>query len=232
MCLIFSTNNSFSQDIKSVPPVKFLNNLIKYSTGIGVNNLNHNGTISGYKDEVITYIMDIQSQGTFSFETKNYDSIQFYFEWDLDENHIYKVKKSYPVLDNQPFEFEANEIMVMSGAEMIVANNQLKSLAGKKLYEVIISDDVNPDWIKVEALPEASKYIDVLKLDSSTYQIKLKGKQEFFGNLSEDLREQWVKGEEIKFPIGVNMYDSVVTTDTGTIQYFLVKKKKPKKVKN
>lgn len=215
-------------------PVTALTKFIKLSNATAKNNLFYPGKVNGFQNGISTFIKDFESQEVFTFETGNYDSIQFFF--DLPNSYVDKF--FIKILDNNPFEFKTSPIMQMSGADLIVANNQLKDLflkengIGKKLYSVTITDDVNPEWVKVEPLSEASLYIDVVKLDSSTYHIKIKDKAVFLGNLSEDIKNKWSKGEEIKFPIGIVMTDTVLPDHTASISYSLVKKKKPKKIKN
>lgn len=228
---VFSYSQTDSAKVVGkIKPVTPLSKFIKFSNVTAKNNLNYDGKVNGFLNGNSNFIKDFNSQEIFSFETANYDSIQFYF--DLPNSYVDKF--FIQVTDNIPFEFDVKPFMELSGADIFVANNQLKNLftkdgMGKKLYDISITDDVNPDQIKVEATPIASKYIEVVKLDSSTYQVKLKSKKEFYGNLSEEIKEKWSKGEEIKFPIGVNLFDTVITTDNVTIQYNLVKKKKPKK---
>ncbi|MBK8984171.1 MAG: hypothetical protein IPM38_18100 [Ignavibacteria bacterium] len=120
----------------------------------------------------------------------------------------------------------------MSGAELIVGNNQLKNIAGNMLYEVIVSDDIDPNRVKVLPRDNSILYIDILKIDSSKYRIKLKNKNEFYSNISNDIKNEWKRGEELKFPIGITLTDTVVTQHSEQIDYILKKKKKPKKIIN
>ncbi|MBK8553062.1 MAG: hypothetical protein IPL53_19165 [Ignavibacteria bacterium] len=214
-------------------PVTAITEFIKYSNATARNNLFYPGKINGFLNGNSTFLKDFESQETFTFEIGNYDSIQFFF--DLPKSYVDKF--FIKVLENQPFEYKTSPIMQLSGADLIEANNQMQNLfltngTGKKLYAVTITDDVNANWVKVEPLPEASLYIDVVKLDSSTYHIQIKNKAIFLGNLSEDIKNKWSRGEEIKFPIGIIMTDTMVPSPPVPINYTLVKKKKPKKINN
>ena len=231
---VFNSSILYSQEDEEpkLYPATSLNELINYSSAIVVNNLPYDGTAFGFKDGKSTFIIDYQALDTFTFNTMDYDSIQFYSEYLRDGKP--KVLDGFFLIisKNKPFGFEAFPIMPMSGAELIVGNSQLKNIAGKMLYEVTISDDIDPNRIKVMPRDDSYLFIDILKIDSSKYRIKLKDKNKFYENLSSDTKNKWKRGEELKFPIGINLSDTVVTNHKETIQYILVKKKKPKKIKN
>jgi hypothetical protein len=230
----------FSQDDDNetkVDPILTVSPVIKYSKAIFKNNLAYEGKIFGYVNGESILINEFPALDTFSVLTKQFDSLQFYSEF-VENGKSYVLNGFFIKVDsNKIFEFKTSPIMQMSGADLIVENNQLKNLffdngMGKTIYGVAITDDVNPDWVKVEALPEAAQYIDVEKLDSSTYQVKFKNKDIFLGSLSEDIKNKWRKGEEIRFPIGIMLTDTIVPDQSATVKYTLVKKKKPKKINN
>jgi hypothetical protein len=209
-----------------VDPVAPLNDFIKLSTGIVQNKLFYDGKLYGYKNGERVFIKDFRSQETFSFETGNYDSVQFYYEW---ENYIvdgFFLK----VNDNKPFTFEPVPVQELSGLEMVTDN--VKKFKGKKLYEVSIFDDVNPGQIEVTATNESFPYIyiDTVKIDTAKaiYQIKLKGKYEFSRDVSPEIQKSIGNGEEVTFPIGIIMTDKSVKSDVQEYKIFLKKKKKPK----
>ncbi len=231
---VFSQND---ENETKVDPILAVSPVINYSKAFFKNNLAYEGKIFGFYNGESTYINDFPALDTFSVYTNQFDSLQFYSEF-IENGKSYVLNGFFIQVDsNKIFEYKTSPFMQMSGADLIVENNQLKNLfldngMGKTIYGVTITDDVNPDWIKVEPLPEAAQYIDVEKLDSSTYQIKFKNKSVFLDNLSEDIKNKWKKGEIIRFPIGIIMTDTVVPDQSATIKYTLVKKKKPKKIKN
>lgn len=236
VCLMMAPGVSFSQndtaDIEEVYPVTVINPLIKYSEATIKNDLNHDGKIYGYTGGASQFINDLRSQETVSFQTGNYDSIQFYYEWDVDDKYRYKVDKFFiKVSDNKPFEFSINPIREISNFNMSVDNSELRKLASEKLYEVIIKDDVDPNNIIVQPTEESARFIDIWKIDSLSvvYQIRLKDKNEFVRNLSEDVIKKWKKGDELSFPIGIILSDKNVPADVMRYTLFLKKEKKPKK---
>jgi len=228
---IFSQTDTSGKggDIVSIPGT-VVNNLVKYSVGIVKNNYNHDGKVFGYKDGESKFITDFKSQETFSFETGNYDSIQLFYEWDLDDEYKYVVDKFFlKISENFPFTFLP--ITVLPIIESDGLNMIIKSVAkskGKKLYEIKISDDVDPKQIEVTALDESLPFIDIKKGDSATYYIFLKEKDDFNNNASTELLENIKKGQEVIIPIGVIMKDKVVSSDIQPYKQYLKKKKKPK----
>jgi len=234
---IFCIKNVYTQDttaIREFLAVESLTNqVIKFSDVKFANTTEFEGEIYGFKNGEKVLIGEYLPFDTFFVSTKDYDRIYFDFVFidntgksELIDNFYYELA------ENKLFEFEAFPIMPMSGAELIVGNSDLKNIAGKMLYEIIVGDDIDPKRIKVVPKEDAVLYIDVMKIDSTKYRIKLKDKNEFYSNLSSDIKSKWKKGEELKFPIGVNLSDTVVTQHKASIQYLLVKRKKPKKIKS
>ncbi len=228
---IFSgISNSQSFDEKDtlnegVDPVIALNKFIKFSKGNVKNKLFYDGKLNGYINGEKIFIKNFLSQEIFEFETENYDSVQFFYEWDdyLVDGFFLKV------YDNEPFTFLP--IPVLPIIETDGLNMVIKSVAkskGKKLYEIKISDDVDPKQIEVTALDESLPFIDIKKGDSATYYIFLKEKDDFNNNASTELLENIKKGQEVIIPVGVIMKDKVVSSDVQPYKQYLKKKKKPK----
>lgn len=208
-----------------VDPVLALNKIIKYSKANIKNKLFYDGKLFGYKDGEKKFIRDFQSQELFEFETGDYDSVQFYYEWDdyVVDGFFLKIS------DNQQFTFLP--IPVLPIVESDGLNMVIKSVAktkGKKLYEIKISDDVDPKQIEVSALDESIPYINIDKGDSVTYYISLKNKDDFNNNASNEMLERIKKGQEVIIPIGVVMKDKVVSEHVQDYKQYLKKKKKPK----
>ncbi|MEO8446998.1 MAG: hypothetical protein ABI528_05850 [bacterium] len=230
--IIASPVTSWSQTDTSTTartkPVTPLTSFIKYSNAEVKNNLYYPGKVNGFLNGNSIFVKDFESQEIFSFETANYDSIQFYY----DLPYSYVDKFFIPVADNKHFEFIINPIREISNFDMSVDNSELKKLTDAELYEVIIRDDVDPNNILVEATDESAKFINIWKIDSLNvvkYQIRLKDKNEFVRNLSEDVIRKWKKGDELSFPIGITLSDKNVPTDITKYTLFLKKEKKPKK---
>ncbi|MDZ4710701.1 MAG: hypothetical protein SGI89_00085 [bacterium] len=211
-------------------PVTPLTNFIKYSNATVKNNLYYPGKVNGFLNENSIFVKDFESQETFSFETVNYDSIQFYY----DLPYSYVDKFFIPVLENEQFDYTINPIREISNFNMSVDNSELRKLVNEKLYEVEIKDDVDPNNILVEATEESAKFIDIWKIDSLSvvYQIRLKDKNEIVRNLSEDEIRKWKKGDELSFPIGITLSDKNVPDDVQKYKLFLKKEKKLRKRSN
>jgi|GEM_PF-1916941 len=232
-----NSQNKPDDDIVPIDPVALLTDLIKYSNAVIKNNLNHDGQIYGYINGERIFIKDIGSDGIVSIETQNFDSIQFYSEFNLEDGSTYIVDGFFlKVIENQPFDIIISPIKEVVGGKITVDNKELVNIIEepKMLYLVKITDDVNTGQIEVTPLEKSSPNIEILKIDSSTYHIKLKArtKNEFAGSISDDQMIKWRKGEEVKFPIGVKITDKYLLSDFREIDYVLVKKKKPKKKSN
>ncbi|MBV6479295.1 MAG: hypothetical protein HGGPFJEG_02066 [Ignavibacteria bacterium] len=225
---IFFSNISFPQDAIT-KAVTALSPIIKYSYAILKNNLNYDVSVYGRKNNTDTFINKFGPFEEFSVETKDYDSLKFYSRWDFDESFDKEATNFLEVKDNQKFEFYPEPIFELTGLDMIVDNRALKRLIGKKLYNIKITDDVNPSAIEAAAYDDSAPYIDIIKIDTVSYQIKLKAKDEFLRNLTEAEKVKWSKGEELIFPIGVKLYDTAVKSDVQDYQIYLKKKKKSKK---
>lgn len=219
---------SKSQDSKNVV-VTALTPIIKYSVAEFKNNANHELKVYGYKDGSETFIKNSEPLEIFRIETSDFDSLKFFSEWELDEKENYKVVYFLKVSENKKFEFTPIPVFVLTGLEMIVDNRALKNMTGKKLYEVVIKDDVNSSAIEAAAFDDSAPYIDVIKIDTATYHVKLKAKNEFLKNLTDTEKAKWSKGDELLFPIGIILKDKNVKEDVQVYQLFLKKKKKPKK---
>ncbi|MEO8664682.1 MAG: hypothetical protein ABI462_04220 [Ignavibacteria bacterium] len=225
--------DTFSQTDSSkilVKPVTSFSSLIKYSNAKMVNNLAYDGTANGFINGNKIFIKNFESLDTFSFETNNFDSIQFYY--DLPNSYVDKFFLT--VADNEPFNFTVIPIREISNFNMTVDNSDLKNLVGQKLYDVKLSDDVDANRILVTPNDSSSMFIDVWKTDSIdvTYQIRLKNKDEFVRNLTQDIKKKWSKGDEVSFPISIRLTDKNVPSDSRTYTLILKKKKKPKKNKS
>lgn len=219
------TQTDSSNTVGKIKPVTPLNNFIKYSNATAKNNLNYNGQVNGFYNGISNFIKDFNSQETFTFETGIYDSIQFYF--DLPNSYVDKF--FIKVFDNEPFTFLP--IPVLPVIESDGLNMVIKSVAkskGKKLYELKISDDVDPKHIEVKPLEESIPFIYIEKGDSATYYIFLKKKDEFNNNVSTELLDKIKKGQEVIIPIGVAMKDKFVSSDVQEYKQYLKKKKKIK----
>ncbi|MEO6696150.1 MAG: hypothetical protein ABIY50_09535 [Ignavibacteria bacterium] len=230
-CLILSvnaglTNKSFCQteEIILVKPVTPITSVIKYSTAIVKNNLPYDGTLNGYLNDNKTFIKDFKALETVVFETNGYDSLHFFF--DLPTSYV---NKFIPVDNNEPFGFTISPVMQVSNFNMEVNNSDLKNLAGEKLYEIRILDDVDANRIEITPNSESSKYIEVWKIDSVDviYQVRLKNKEQFVANLSEDYKKKWSKGGELKFDIGVILSENQVP-GSEPVDYILYLKKNKK----
>lgn len=219
---------SLSQDSKNVI-VTALTPIIKYSVAEFKNNVNHDLEVYGCKNGLQTLIKNCGPFEVFIVEIKDNDSLKFFSQWDIDERERYKVNYYLRVSENKKFEFTPTPVFELTGLEMIVDNRALKNMIGKKLYEVTIRDDVNSSAIEAAAFDDSAPFIDIIKIDTVTYHIKLKAKEEFLRNLTETEKAKWSKGEELLFPIGIKLYDKNVTEDIQEYQLFLKKKKKPKK---
>lgn len=221
-------NTSVSQDSKNVI-VTALTPVIKYSVAEFKNNANHDLKVFGIENGSESFIKSCGPLEVFTLEVKDNDSLRFFSEWDLDDKVIYEVNYFLKVSENKEFEFIPTPVFELTGLEMIVDNRALKNMTGKKIYEVTIRDDVNSSAIEAAAFDESAPYIDVIKIDTVTYHVKLKAKEEFLRNLPDIQKSKWSKGEEITFPIGIKLYDKNVPGHEQPYQLYLKKKKKPKK---
>lgn len=205
-----------------VDPILALNKFVKYSKGNVKNKLFYDGKLFGYKSGEKIFIRDFLSQESFEFETENYDSVQFYYEWD-----DYVVDGFFlKVYDNESFTYVPIPVQDLTGLEMIIGN--IKKYKGKKLYELKLTDDVDPDNIEVSATNESVPYINIVKIDSSNYQVKLKDIEEFNLSVSQEIKDRIKKGLEVIIPIGVIMKDKVIKSDVQEYKIYLRKNKKPK----
>lgn len=208
-----------------VIPATPVSGIIEYSNATVKNNLPYDGTVNGFLNGNKEFIKNFLSLETVIFETKNFDSIQFFY--DLPNSYVDKF--FLPVLDNHPFEYTVIPVMQISNFNMAVNNSDLKNLAGEKLYEIRITDDVDANRIEVTPNSESSKYIEIWKIDSVDviYQIRLKNKDQFVANLSEDYKKKWSKGDELKFDIGVILSENQVP-GLEPVDYILYLKKNKK----
>ena len=238
--LIFPVN-SYSQEDLSDKDIRFLpavalNEVVQYSDAKIMSNYIHQGIVSGVKGDDTIYIKDVYSLDTCIVETKDYDKILFF--WDYVEKTTKTHKTQYWYFNVNPkkeFDLIISPIKEIEMGNLMVFNSQdlKKVFAEQKLYEIKITDEVNQDQIIVTPFEDAKPFIDVWKIDSGTtyaaYHIKLKNKEEFNRNLSEEDKAKWNKGEEVKFPIGIQIIDKNIPSYFREYNLFLVKKKSTKK---
>lgn len=231
----YSQLDTADKDIQFLPAVA-LNEIIQFSNAVIMSNYIHPGIVSGIKGEDTIFIKDVYSLDTCIVETKDYDKILFY--WDYIEKTTKKHKTQYWYFKVSPKkEFELTLIPIKeieSGNLMIFDIRDFKKiLEEQKLYEIKITDEVNQDQIIVTPFENAKPFIDVLKIDSGTtyasYHIKLKNKNEFISNLSDEDRTKLKKGGEIKIPIGIQTIDKNIPSYFKEYNLFLVKQKSEKK---
>lgn len=203
-------------------PVTLLKDLIQFSTAEVRSNLNFTGKINGYFNGSGTYIKDIGPLETTSFETGNYDSIQFYF----DLPYSYVDKFFIQVKKNEPFTFRTIPVQDLIGLEMIITN--IKKYKGEKLYELEIFDDADNRQIEVTASLESAPFINIVKIGdtSALYQIKLKNTYEFNKDVGQEIQDNIKKGKEVIIPVGVIMRDAAVKDDVQEYKIYLKKNKK------
>lgn len=223
--MLFATDNPvYSQSDTTITaktkPVTLLKDLIQFSTAEVRSNLNFTGKINGYFNGSSTYIKDIGPLEVASFETGNYDSIQFYF----DLPYSYVDKFFIPVKKNEPFSFRTIPVQDLIGLEMII--NNVKKYKGEKLYELEIFDDADKRQIEVSATLESAPFIKIVKIDTALYQIKLKDTYEFNKDVGQEIQENIKKGKEVIIPIGVIMRDTAVKDDVQEYKVYLKKNKK------
>jgi len=231
---IYSQTNKddISPDVEIIPvtPVKVF---VKNSIGKAKNNLYHDGKIYGFLNGDSTFIDEFKSQETFAFNTGNYDSLQFYYQWDIDDRRVYKLFKFFiKVEENKPFTFTPIPIQNLVGLDIETEN--VKKFKGKKLYEIRIQDDVNAREIEIMPLPESASFIEpkFQVYDTATataiYHINLKDTRSFANEVSKSIQDRILKGEEVIMPIGIKIFDKKIPSHFEDYKLFLKKKKKKK----
>ncbi|MBK9332483.1 MAG: hypothetical protein IPM96_08845 [Ignavibacteria bacterium] len=220
--------NLYSQE-KDEPilyPATTITDLIKFSSAKVVNNLPYKGSAFGFKNDKSTFILDYEALDTFSFYTNDYDSIQFYSEYLRDG--IQKVLDGFflKVNDNKPFTYTAIPVQDRVGLDIVTEN--VRKYKGKKLYEIIIEDDANAGDIEVMPLPESVSFIDIQRIDTAVYHIKLKNTRTFSNEVSKSIQDRILKGDEVIMPVGIKLFDKKIPSHSEEYKVFLKKKKKKK----
>lgn len=213
-------DNSSADTIKKAP-VSVKTKLIRHSNATFYNETPFTGKAYGIGPDIKQYIGDINPKDSSTMPIGEFSDVQFEFEVD-GEIKTYTLRVSL----NTKFVYNPVPEIALTGIEMVIDN--VKKYKGKKLYEINITDDVSPGNITAAATPESSPYIEVIKIDSSIVQVKLKDVNEFARDVPQDVQESIRKGEEVIFPIGIVLKDENVGSDIQEYKIFLKKKKKPK----
>lgn len=231
LCLLLTVSVSFSafaqEDSNDVliDPVIALNKTIKSSTGLFENVLPYPGKVYGLGAEGQSFIMDIEPRQKFELEVNGFDSLLFNFEWLLSDNSPYEVNYYISSAENIPFVYE--DVVFEAGLSSngsIVSAKKINAYKGRRLYDLVISDDVKPFRIKVTPLPESSPYIDVVQsADSSRFQIRLKRSSEIDALIQQDMGKFRSQGYA-EFPIGVIMTDPEIPLHNKPLKFTLRQK--------
>ncbi len=230
--IAFSFNAFAQEDTNDVliDPVIALNNTIKNSAGSFENVLPYPGKVYGIGPEGQSFVMDIEPKQKFELQVNGFDSILFNFEWLLSDNSPYEVNYYIRAAENVPFIYE--DVVFEAGLSRngtIVNAKKINSYKGRRLYDLVISDDVRPFRIKVSPLPESSPYIDVVQsADSSRFQVRLKRSNEIDELIKQDIGKFRSQGYA-EFPIGVIMTDPMMPDHNKSLTFTLRQKIKKTK---
>lgn len=214
-------DDSYQFDLRFLRSVA-LTPLLQHSTVKLLNNYYHTGKVYGVLDNDTIYLKDIGPVDTCEIETKDYTGI--YLTWDFAEKETgTEVSKNYyfALSPKNPFTFTPYPVKQLTGTELIVNDKELRSLFGEKIYEVRITDEVNPNNIDVKPTAESSRYIELMKLDSSKWYVKLKSRKEFFAALSPEDLQKGKEGKAITLPVGIILSDRNVSSDKKEYRIFL-----------
>ncbi len=210
-----------------IDPVIAHNKSIKHSNAILESVLPYPGKVYGIGAEGRSFILDIEPKEKFQVETKDFDSLLFFFTWLLSDNSPYEVNYYIGLAENEPFinrdlVFEAG----LSQNGSLVNAKKLNSYKGKRLYDVVISDDVLPFRIQVNPLPESLPYIDVVQsADTNKFQVRLKRSSEIDGLIKQDM-EKFKSQGYAEVPIGVVISDPEIPGHSKPIELRLRQKVK------
>lgn len=204
--------------------------LLQHSIVKILNNYFHTGKVYGVTGNDTTYLKDIDPVDTCEVETNSYDGI--YLTWNYVEKGGDEVSKDFyfALSPKKPFEYKSFPVLPLTGSEMIVSDDALKKLFGNKIYEIRIKDDVNASNIDVRPYSESSKFIDLLKIDSATYYIKLKNRLEVLAGLSPEDQKRAIEGKTIVLPVGVFLLDRNLSSDKRDCIIYLKRERTKKSV--
>ncbi len=244
LCAIFPIESNSQQDTSEIDyyflPAVALDKIVQHSEVKIKNNYLHPGIVSGISGNDTIFIKDFNSLDTCKIETKKYDKLLFFWDYYGKTTKIHKTQYWYfDVFPKKEFEVSVSPIREIEGLEneMKLSNKELKGIVNEGyLYEIKITDEVNQNQVLVSVLEDALPFIDIIKIDTginyARYHVKLKDKDEFLSNLSKEQKENWSKGKEVKFPIGVKLEDKNIPSYFREFDYVLVKTKQLKKTNN
>ncbi len=228
-----TTNEAFAQDDSNdvlIDPVVALNKTLKFSTAVFENALPYPGKAYGFGGGNEVFLLDFEPKQRFLFETANYDSILFFYTWLLSDNSPYEVNYFVKVYDNSSFTSEIVFDPGLVNQGSIVNAAKINSYKGKKLYDVVIEDDVSPFRISVIPLPGSSQFIDVVQsADTNRFQVRLKRSTEIDALIKQNM-EKFKSQGYAEIPIGIELSDPVIPEHKKILQFTLKQKIRKSKI--
>lgn len=214
-----------------IDPVIALNRTLKISTAQFENALPHPGKAYGNSAGNEVYILDFEPRQKFQLDASNFDSIRFFFQWLLSDNSIYQVNYYMPVAENTEFDYETIFDPGLINQGTIVNTKKLNTYKGKRLFDLLIKDDVRPFRIGVAPLPESAPYIEVVQsADTNRFQVRLRRSNEIDALIKENMDKFKSQGYA-EIPIGIVITDPLIPEHRKTVKYLLKQRVKKTNVK-
>jgi hypothetical protein len=213
-----------------IDPVVAHSETLKFSTALFENALPYPGKAFGLGNGNEVELLGFEPKQRFQLETENYDSILFYFTWLLSDNSQYDVNYFVKVSDNLKFNSEIVFDPGLVNQGTLVNVGKINSFKGKKLYDVVIDDDVSPLRIRVSPLPESTPYVDVVQsADTNRFQVRLKRSNEIDALIKQNM-EKFKSQGYAEIPIGVILSDPILPEHNKILKFTLKQKIRKSKV--
>ena len=150
-------------------PVDSSTRVIEFTNVVFKNNLNRGGKANFMKNGVKIPIRDFSSPEEFSIEIGAFDSINFYFEWELNDSTLRTVDYYLEVFKNSFFRLN----LLQDKTEG--RNKVLKDYLGKDLYVIEIDDKdyLKPEQFEAMANAESKDFIEI-KQSGMSFAVRLK----------------------------------------------------------